>query len=206
VAPRLHLIGHSFGAKLVTGAVLGGAQAESLTLLLGAFSAFAFASEVPASDRPGFYHRVLAERRVGGPIAVLYSVHDSALATFYAALSGEADVGRRRSGSLQPLTPSKGPGCPAVTVATSALGAVGARGVAAPEIDLVEAQRTGVPSYPIVNVDGSRVIRNREPVVGAHRDIFHREVATLVGMAAGLLVGGPDGARPRPVDPLFTPR
>jgi hypothetical protein len=41
--------------------------------------------------------------------------------------------------------------------------------------------------------------------VGAHRDIFHREIATLVSMAAGLLVGGPDGPRPRPVDPLFSP-
>jgi hypothetical protein len=50
-APRLHLVGHSFGAKLVTSAVLGGARLESLTLLLGAFSAFAFAPEIPRFDR-----------------------------------------------------------------------------------------------------------------------------------------------------------
>ncbi len=58
---------------------------------------------------------------------------------------------------------------------------------------------------PVVNVDGSRVVRARELFVGAHRDIYHREVATLVAMAAGLLVGGPDGARPRPRDPLVNP-
>jgi hypothetical protein len=56
-------------------------------------------------------------------------------------------------------------------VATSALGSAGARGVAAPELDLVAVQRTGLPRYPIVNVDGSRVVCADEPIVGAHRDI-----------------------------------
>ncbi len=196
-AVRLHLIGHSFGAKLATSAVLGGARPESLTLLLGAFSAFSFAPEIPRFDRPGFYCRLLAERQVLGPIVVLRSDHDTALATLYGALMGSNEVGRHREDA-------RGTSRRALTepVATSALGAVGARGVGAPELDLVDVQRTGIPSYPIVNVDGSRVVRDSEPLVGAHRDIYHREVATLVAMAAGLLVGGPDGARPRPVDPL----
>jgi hypothetical protein len=199
-APRLHLVGHSFGAKLVTSAVLGGARLESLTLLLGAFSAFAFAPEIPRFDRPGFYHRVLAERQVHGPIVVLRSDHDTALATFYSTLTGGGDVGRRRDGA-------PGPGRRSLTepVATSALGAVGARGVGAPELDLVDVQRTGIPEYPIVNVDGSRVVRAKDAFVGAHRDIYHREVATLVAMAAGLLVGGPEGARPRARDPVVNP-
>ena len=194
--PRLHLVGHSFGAKLVTSAVLGGARPESLTLLLGAFSAFAFAPKIPRFDRPGFYYRVLAERQVRGPIAVLRSDHDTALATFYRAVTGSAEVGRHRDGS--PGTDRR-----ALTeaVATSALGAVGARGVGATELDLVEVQQIGLPSYPIVNVDGSRVVTASEPLLGAHRDIFHREVATLVAMAAGVIVGGPDGARARPLDP-----
>ena len=196
-APRLHLVGHSFGAKLATSAVLGGARPESLTLLLGAFSAFAFAPEIPRFDRPGFYHRVLAERQVQGPIVVLRSDHDTALATFYSTLTGSDEVGRRRDGA-------RGPGRRTLTkpVATSALGAVGARGVGAPELDLVDVQRTGIPDYRIVNVDGSRVVRASEAFVGAHRDIYRREVATLAAMAAGLLVGGPEGARPRPLDPL----
>src|SRR5262245_10299977 len=41
-APRLHVIGHSFGAKVATSAVLGGLRPQSLVLLLAAFSAFAF--------------------------------------------------------------------------------------------------------------------------------------------------------------------
>jgi hypothetical protein len=195
-APRLHLVGHSFGAKLVTSVVLGGARPASLTLLLGAFSAFAFAPEIPRFGRPGFYCRLLTERQVQGPIVVLRTDHDTALATFYRALTGGDEVGRRRDGT-------RGAGRRTLTeaVATSALGAVGARGVGAPELDLVDVQQTGIPDYRIVNVDGSRVVRAREPFVGAHRDIYHREVATLVAMAAGLLVGGPDGARKRPLDP-----
>ena len=182
----------------MTSIVLGGVKPESLTLLLAAFSAFAFAPEVPGFDRPGFYCRVLAERRVAGPIAVLRSDHDQALSTLYGALNIDVD----RHGRPRAQVPKSGrAGYRAATVAASALGAVGARGVGAPELDLLDVQQTGIPSYPIVNVDGSRVVKASDFLLGAHRDIFHREVATLVAMAAGLLVGGPDGPRPKPVDP-----
>ena len=41
-------------------------------------------------------------------------------------------------------------------------------------------------------MDGSRVVRANEWLLGAHRDIDHLEIATLIGMAAGLLrVGAP---------------
>jgi hypothetical protein len=197
-APRLHLVGHSFGATLLSSAVLGGARPESLTLLLAAFSAFAFAPEVPGFGRPGRYHRVVAERQVQGPVVVLRSDHDTGLATFYRAAVPPAEAARYRApGTALRRT--------AATVATSGLGAVGARAVGAPSIDLLDAQRSGIPSYPIVNVDGSRVVRACVPLVGAHRDVFHPEIATLVGMAAGLIVGGPQGARPVPLDPLFRP-
>jgi hypothetical protein len=240
--------------------VLGGATAESLTLLLGAFSAFAFAPEIPGFDRAGFYHRVLAERRVAGRIVVLRSDHDTALATLYRAISGSGEVGRtgrihahgqaghphrgrrdgrraaaaraheaalgesaphgtttyvsgqrptpaghaRRDTRARPCLLDGGPRTPrAAAVATSALGAVGARGVGAPEIDLIDAQRIGLPKYPIVNVDGSRVCRAADALIGAHRDIHHAEVANLVLLGAGLLVGGPDGIRPVPLDPVL---
>ncbi len=196
-APRLHLIGHSFGAKLVTAMALGGVRPASLTLLLAAFSAFAFAPSIPGYRRPGFYYPVLAERRVDGRVVVLHSDHDAALGIFYRAITGSGEVDRARHRS--PV--GRGPGRAAI-VATSALGAVGARGVGAPELDLLDVQAVGVPQYPIVNVDGSSVVKASDPLLGAHRDIFHREIAMLVAMAAGLVVGGPDGARPVPLDPL----
>jgi hypothetical protein len=87
-------------------------------------------------------------------------------------------------------------------VVRSALGAAGAGGLAAPEFDLVGLQRTGLPGAGVVNIDGSRVVTRDDWLIGAHRDIHHQEVATLICLAAGLLKGGFGGARPRPLSPL----
>jgi hypothetical protein len=183
-APRLHLIGHSFGAKLLTSAILGGVTPDSLTLLLGAFSAFAFAPEVPGFHRPGLYHSLLDGGRLWGPIVVLHSTHDRALDVLYPRLGSEAPASARVSHHS------------ARAVAASALGVDGARGVGAPEIDLVDAPIIGLPRRRVVNVDGSRVVRAQPSLTGAHRDIHHAEIATLVLLAADLLRGGPDGVRP----------
>jgi hypothetical protein len=196
---RLHLIGHSFGATLVTSMALGGVRPASVTLLLAAFSAFAFAPSIPGFRRPGFYYPVLAERRVDGPIVVLRSDRDAALGTFYRTVTGRGEGSR--AGARDPAR-AVGRFSRVATVAASALGAVGARGVGAPELDLLDVQRTGIPHYPIVNVDGLGVVKASELLLGAHRDIFHCEIGMLAGMAAGLMVGGPAGARPVPVDPL----
>jgi hypothetical protein len=137
-APRLHLIGHSFGAKLVASAVLGGLRPESLVLLLAAFSAFAFAEEVPTTKGPGFYRRVVAERLVAGPIVALRSDHDRALGRLYPAVTwgGQVDRGPQDPRRLDRVHE---------VVVRSAMGAVGARGVGAPELDLITAQTTGLP-------------------------------------------------------------
>ncbi len=174
--------------------MLGGVRPQSLTLLLGAFSAFAFAPEVPGRARPGFYRRVLTDGHVRGPIVVLHSRHDTALRASYApaAARGHADrpAARRRWSYA------------AKRVAMTALGAVGARGVGAPAVDLVETQTIGLPRRPIVNVDGSRVVRAQDPRIGAHRDIHHPEIATLVLLATGLVEAAPDGMRVRRSQPL----
>ncbi len=177
--PRLHLIGHSFGARLLTSAVLGGARPESLVLLQAAFSAFAFAEEVPGARHPGLYHRVLAEPLVTGRLVALRSTHDALLTALYPILTGASRVDRPgRLGRMREI------------VAASGLGVVGVRGVGAPEVEILPAQRLGLPLRPVVNVEASRVIK-------AHHDILHPEVATTILMASGWLVGGPDGPRPR---------
>ena len=194
---RTHVVGHSFGGVLASSAVLGGAELESLTLLLAAFSAYGFARDVPGCERSGRYHPVVAERRVKGPITVLHSRHDQALSVLYPLATG---------GSLEERATAPGRGGRVrEVVAASAIGFLGARGVGAPELSLLDVQRTGLARVPVVNVDGSRVVKAREPLVGAHRDIFHPEIATLVAMAAGLIAGGPDGARARPVDSRVDP-
>ena len=195
-APRVHLIGHSFGAKLVTSAVLAGVRPDTLVLLQAAFSAFAFAEDVPGTKRPGFYRPVIAERMVARSIVALRSDHDRALGTLYPAVTWGHQVDRtaRNLGRRTRVRE---------VVARSAMGAVGVLGVGALEIDLVTAQKTGVPRG-VITVDGSRVVTRREWLIGAHRDIYHDEIARLVLLAAGLLTGGPAGPRPRPVSPLHT--
>ena len=163
-------------------------------LLLAAFSAFAFAEAVPGTKRPGFYRRVITERMIGDRLVALRSAHDRALTTLYPAVTWGSQVDR--------AAPNPGRlGRVREVVARSALGAVGALGLGAPVIDLVEAQTTGIPRGT-VTVDGSRVVAHPEWLIGAHRDIYHDEIATLVLQAAGLLTGGADGPRPRPISPL----
>ena len=196
-APRLHLIGHSFGAKLVASSVLGGLRPDSLVLLLAAFSAFAFAEEVPGTKGAGFYRRVVTDLLIAGPIVVLRSDHDRALGTLYPAVTWGNQVSR-----------GPGPGRfghAREVVARSALGAAGARGLAAPEFDLVDVSRTGLPGSGVVNINASRVVTRDDWLIGAHRDIYHDEIATLVCLAAGVLKGGPAGARPRPLSPFGHP-
>ena len=192
-ASRLHLIGHSFGAKLVSSAVLGGLRPESLVLLLAAFSAYAFAEEVPGSKRPGFYRRVVAERMVADRIAVLRSDHDRALNRLYPSVTwgNQVDRAPRRPGRLAHVRE---------VVARSAMGAVGALGVGAAEMKLVGVQTTGLP-HGVITIDGSSVVTRDEGLIGAHRDIYHDEIARLVLLTTGLVTGGPNGLRTRRLPP-----
>lgn len=82
-AVRVHLVGHSFGARLVAFSLAGLADSapdpspvKSLTLLQGAFSHFSF-----SPDKPGALQAVTG--RVDGPLVATFSVHDRAVGTWY---------------------------------------------------------------------------------------------------------------------------
>lgn len=82
---RLHLIGHSFGARLVTAAAsrlprAGGLNFESLTLLQGAFSHNALAATVTPGV-PGAFADVVGRPR--GPISITHTHNDSATTFWY---------------------------------------------------------------------------------------------------------------------------
>ncbi|MFI6935092.1 serine-threonine protein kinase [Streptomyces sp. NPDC050287] len=184
---RVHLVGHSFGARLVSFALRGlpsGVRTvKSLTLLQGAFSHYAFAARLPHDPRAG---GVLQgqHNRVDGPVVCCYSRHDSALATMYPLASRMADDDR----TVGIDVPGPVQGFDVGSVLGSRWGAMGHDGVQAvpgtESLRLAQALRTELPATGCVNVDAAEVVRRGGPPAGAHSDICHRELAQLV-VAAG---------------------
>jgi hypothetical protein len=84
---NLHLVGHSFGGRLVTAAAMdtSGGQALlpcSMTLLQAAFSHYGFASSYDGRH-DGFFRKIIMNRMVAGPILVTHSKHDLAVGISY---------------------------------------------------------------------------------------------------------------------------
>jgi hypothetical protein len=89
---RVHLVGHSFGCRVVTAAVTGDAAspkgfASSMSLLQGAFSHYAFSSKYDDANKPGFFRNLITEQRVSGPVIITHTRADSAVGTAYAIAS-----------------------------------------------------------------------------------------------------------------------
>jgi hypothetical protein len=116
---RVHLAGHSFGARVVTAAVAkASTPVASLTLLQAAFSHTAFSATF---DPPGAFRTVL-DGRVAGPVVITHTHNDRAVRLAYALASrlarqvgsglGSADDpygglganGAVRTGGVVPLT------------------------------------------------------------------------------------------------------
>lgn len=89
---KLHLIGHSFGARVVTAASdgPGGGSAplrpESVSLVQAAFSHYAFADRWDGTHN-GLFRDVLSSSKLGGPLLVTHSVNDKAVGIAYAIAS-----------------------------------------------------------------------------------------------------------------------
>ena len=77
---RIHLIGHSFGGRLVTAAAKGSTtnKIASLTLLQAAFSHNGFSKIME-----GFFRKVVDSKRVAGPIVITHSKNDTAVGIAY---------------------------------------------------------------------------------------------------------------------------
>jgi len=176
---RVHLVGHSFGGRLVSFALRGLPEGvrtvKSVTLLQGAFSHYAFAARLPQDARTG---GVLQgqQNRIDGPLVCCYSHFDQALGTLYPLASRMAhennavvglDVGRTLGAEW---------------------GAMGHDGVQAiPDtqlLDLAAALRGPLAASGCVNIDAAAVVNRGGPPTGAHSDIVHPELARVV-LAAG---------------------
>ncbi len=178
---RVHLVGHSFGARLVSYALAGmpagldPSPVKGVTLIQGAFSQWAFASNLPfAAGKKGALDGMLA--RIDGPLVAVHSKHDGAVGTFYPLASMAA---RDNSAGLGD--------------ADSPWGGIGANGAQG-----VQARRDGVRAagpgntYPfearkVLNVDAAEVVKDGGPPSGAHSDIVHPELTWIV-LTAGRIV------------------
>lgn len=164
---RVHLVGHSFGARLVSFALAGLPPAAhnvaSVTLLQGAFSHSAYS---PGGALDGMQHRV------HGPVVAGYSTHDTALGVIYPLAS-------RLSGDDRSLLGDDRWG---------ALGHDGFHGLpGAPRPALAAALGKGFPPAGCVSVDASATVCHGGPPSGAHSDICHPDLARLVLRAAALI-------------------
>lgn len=84
---RIHLIGHSFGGRLVTAAAFGPEsqppiKVNTMTLLQAAFSHNGFAQRFDGSH-DGFFRKVVTDNRISGPVLITCSKNDKAVGVAY---------------------------------------------------------------------------------------------------------------------------
>jgi hypothetical protein len=81
---RIHLVGHSFGGRVVTAAAANSTtkKLRSMSLLQGAFSQNGF-----SKVRQGFFRTVISNRRISGPILVTNTKKDLSVGLAYPVAS-----------------------------------------------------------------------------------------------------------------------
>ena len=82
---KIHLVGHSFGGRLVTAAAHAlddDTPAVSMCLLQAAFSHNGLSADFEDGE-PGFYRDVIAKRRASGPIVITHTKNDTAVGIAY---------------------------------------------------------------------------------------------------------------------------
>jgi hypothetical protein len=156
--PRIHLVGHSYGAKVVLSALCNGPAPErvvdSVLLLEPALSCYAFTDNL--EGHAGGYRS--AFERTRQPIISTFSDHDEPLTKFFhLAVRRSSDLAEAR---IAGAPPSK----------FAALGGFGPQGVPAEELspmpDVGQAYPLATP-HRIIGVDGSAYISNHGAVENA---------------------------------------
>jgi hypothetical protein len=151
---RLHLAGHSFGARLVTAAAAQLQQpVASICLLQAAFSHYAFAENWEPGHN-GSFRGVLSKDRLAGPMIVTHTRNDRAVGIAYALASRLA----RQVAS-------------AIGDARSRYGGLGSNGAQrTPEADQAqlcgETHHYGFASGTVYNLLADRYIANHGDVTG----------------------------------------
>ncbi|MCX5450808.1 serine-threonine protein kinase [Streptomyces nigrescens] len=177
---RINLIGHSFGARLVSYALTAlpagvngtGSPVKSLLLIQGAFSHFAFAPKAPVMTRSGALSAVAD--RVDGPLLSTFTSADRAVGWWYPNASRLA---RQDNEALEHLN--------------YRWGAMGHDGFQQQQnVTTLALKETHYDFEPgsFYRLDANDVIKRRLSWFAmAHSDIRHREVACAALAAARLI-------------------
>lgn len=189
-AARFHLMGHSFGCIVVSATVTGGAGSaplprpvDSLFLVQGALSLWSYSGDIPyAKGTPGYFHRIVKQRLVRGPIVTTRSTFDTAVGRFY-------PMGAKLKQQLT-LAPEK-----VKFPEYGGVGAFGLQGVANAVDGVMRDARFAYEfrNGTIYNLESSGIIRNGDGASGAHSDIAHPEVAHVFWAAVMASDGGEAG-------------
>lgn len=173
---RIHLIGHSFGARLVTAACAaqGAHQTRTLCLLQGAFSHNALGTAFGQNRAvTGAFRNVVEEGRVAGATLITHTHRDSAVGLLYALASSASGVIASAHG-LERLI--GGPDDP-----HGGMGANGALSML--EGEALAAKATGEELPKIVAGKVNNVLC--DAIIHDHNDVANAQVAALVWQAIG---------------------
>ena len=167
-----HLVGHSFGGRLVTATTDGPnkLRVQSLLLLQAAYSHNGLSRDFDGKGTHGFFHAVLQNRKVTGPILITHSNHDRALGLAYPLAS------RLNGDNAAGLGDRNDP-----------FGGMGANGA-----QHVDSDRTDIGLLPVGGVydftsTGSRIFNlNGDNSISGHGDVARAETAYVLAKAMGL--------------------
>jgi len=171
---RVHLVGHSFGARLVTSACarLERVRPRSLVLLQAAFSHNGLGTGIGPDAVEGGFRTVVADGRVAGPIVVTHTRRDTAVGFFYALASSASGEIAKGAGLLRRLI--GGP-----DDLHGGMGANGAQSMAAGEAVAHRAAPGTAPAFATGKVNNVLA----DAVVSGHNDVANADVARLVWAA-----------------------
>ena len=178
---RIHLLGHSFGARLVSFALQGlpdtlsgeKSPVKSLFLLQGAFSHWAFADKLPHDNTRSGALRGMASR-VDGPLLTTHSLKDLAVGRSYPAASfANRDDAAAAGDDVSRWGAMGHDGAQAVQAAAERLSAPG--------------KKYSFRKGEWLNLDGNTVIIHGGRPSGAHSDIVHPHTAWAALAAGGLV-------------------
>lgn len=180
---RFHLMGHSFGSIVVSASLSGPNRngqlvrpVNSVALVQGALSLWSYCSDIPVRrGTEGYFHNIIAQCKVQGPIVTTQSMFDTALGKMYPLGAGLADQVTFDPDDLVE-SPTYG-----------AVGTFGARGsgIESTFLDMLSvADSYRFESHKLYNLRSSRFICEGAGPGGAHSDICKPEVAHMIWEAA----------------------